>query len=904
MSQKCPKCQSDNPATATFCADCGTQLPSIEDIEVTETMETPKEELTTGSTFAGRYQIIEELGKGGMGRVYKVLDNETNEKIALKLIKPEIAADKKIVERFRNELTTARKIAQKNVCRMYDLGKEKGSYYITMEYISGQDLKGLIRQTGQLTVGKAVSISKQICGGLTEAHDLGVVHRDLKPNNIMIDQGGNAKIMDFGIARAVKGKGITGSGVMIGTPQYMSPEQVEGKDVDQRSDLYSLGIILYEMLTARVPFEGDTPLTVGVKQKTEIPKEPKELNPQIPDDLNRVILKCLEKNQENRYQSAGELRSELERIEKGFPTTDRVIPERKAITSKEITVTFGMKRVLFPVIAIAVVVITVFLFLWKKGPTFDPNLVAVGIFENQTGNPELENLGRMACDWITQGVKETGQFEVVPVSAVVTISQEFQKGDYVQSIARETDAGKVISGTYYLQEDTLQFQSQITDTREKQLLYALDPISGPADKLDETMARLQQKVTGALAFLNDESLSVLLQLGVKPPTFDAYKELKIGYETFLGGEQERSVTHMNRAMTLDPDFKYPMAAIAAYYMNYGRWDELKELYDRAVEIRKELDPMTEIYVIDYAGARLRGDREGQYRAMRRTADLYGTTYFNYTIALNAYWINRPKEAIKMLKALDLDEPWVSDWTGYWSVLTWAYHMLGQYEQELKEARRGRQMLPERWSSLSNEVGALSALGRIDEIDRVIEESFEFPPSQSWNPGELMHIAGRGLRAHGYHEASLKILDRALVWYEGRPQDVKKTLGHRYEVARILYYLEKWEESHEIFEGLYDENPDEIPYLGYLGTNAARMGNKEEALRISEELKTIDRPYLHGENTYWRSRIAALLGEKEQAIELIRDSLLQGRTYGILYWNMDYEGIEDYPPFIEIKKPKG
>ena len=159
MAKKCPKCESDNPGTATFCADCGTQLPSIEDIKVTETLETPKEELTTGSTFAGRYQIIEELGRGGMGKVYKAIDVEVNEKIALKLIKPEIAADKKTIDRFRNELKFARKIRHKNVCQMYDLGTAEGAYFITMEYVVGEDLKRLIRKMGHLSPGQAISIA-------------------------------------------------------------------------------------------------------------------------------------------------------------------------------------------------------------------------------------------------------------------------------------------------------------------------------------------------------------------------------------------------------------------------------------------------------------------------------------------------------------------------------------------------------------------------------------------------------------------------------------------------------------------------------------------------------------------------------------------------------------------------
>jgi serine/threonine protein kinase len=457
MTIECPKCQQENPDDTAFCGKCGTKFDT--DIGPTKTIETTKEELTTGSIFAGRYKIIEELGKGGMGKVYRVFDQKLNEEVALKLIKPDIASDKKTIERFKNELKLARKISHKNVGRMYEFLEDKDTHFITMEYISGQDLKGLIRQTGQLTVGKAISIAKQICDGLSEAHSLGIVHRDLKPNNIMIDRDGNAKIMDFGIARALKGKSITGSGVSIGTPQYMSPEQVEGKDVDQRSDIYSLGIILYEMLTDRVPFEGDAHLIVGVKQKTETPKDPKEINERIPDNLNHLILKCLEKDRENRYQNAVDIRSDLDNLELGLPTADRVIPERKTVTSKEVTVTFGMKKVLSFATAFVVIVIVAILLIWKKSPKLDSDLVAVGIFENQTGNTELDNLGRMACERIAQGVKEIGLFEVVPVQTVVMVSQEFQKGDYVQSIAQKTEASTVISGTYYLQGNFFQFQS-------------------------------------------------------------------------------------------------------------------------------------------------------------------------------------------------------------------------------------------------------------------------------------------------------------------------------------------------------------------------------------------------------------------------------------------------------------
>jgi len=190
---------------------------------MTETLQTPVHELTTGSTFAGRYQVIEELGQGGMGKVYKVFDIDIKEKVALKLLRPEITLNKEAVERFSNELKLARRIGHRNVCRMFDLGRAEGTTFITMEFVPGEDLKSFLHRSKRLSIGTALSIVRRVCEGLEEAHRLGVVHLDLKPGNIMIDKDGDAKIMDFGIARSLSGRGITGAGALIGTPEYMSP---------------------------------------------------------------------------------------------------------------------------------------------------------------------------------------------------------------------------------------------------------------------------------------------------------------------------------------------------------------------------------------------------------------------------------------------------------------------------------------------------------------------------------------------------------------------------------------------------------------------------------------------------------------------------------------------------------
>ncbi len=295
---------------------------------------TPHFGLGRGAKFAGRYLVIEELGQGGMGKVFRVEDTKIKEDVALKFLKPDISSNKLSIERFRNELKLARKISHKNVCRMYHFGESDGCLFITMEYVPGEDLTCTLRRVGLLSPAKAVFIAGQIIDGLMEAHRLGVIHRDLKPKNIMIDREGSVRIMDFGIARILNVKGFTTAGTLVGTPEYMAPEQVSGKSVDRRSDIYALGIILYEMVTGQVPFQGETALSTAWKHKHEQPRHPEILNDQVFPELSRTIMKCLEKRPDKRYQEASELKADLEAIHTMLPQTDKIIPEKKSSMEK------------------------------------------------------------------------------------------------------------------------------------------------------------------------------------------------------------------------------------------------------------------------------------------------------------------------------------------------------------------------------------------------------------------------------------------------------------------------------------------------------------------------------------------------------------------------------------------
>ena len=903
---KCPSCQTENPADSKFCKECATPLPASRPSSplATETLEAAPQELTTGSLFAGRYQVIEELGHGGMGRVYRALDKKLNEEVALKLVRPEIAADRATPERFHNELKLARKISHPHVGRMYEFMEEAGAHFITMEYVPGQDLRGLIRQTGQLTVGKAIAIGKEICEGLAEAHKQGIVHRDLKPSNIIIDRAGSARIMDFGIARSMAVKSRTGAGVMNGTPEYMSPEQVEGKEVDPRSDIYSLGIILYEMLTGRVPFEGDTPFTVGVKQKSETPKNPKVLNPNIPDDLGGGILKCLEKDKSNRFPSATDVRAELERVEKGLPTTARIAPERRPFTSKEVTVKFQPKKLIIPTLAVIAVIVAAVIFWPKKEGNLDPNLIAVAVFENKTGDPKFDPIGNMAAERIMQGVTQVGQFSVAPMPPAEALAAESKGKDRLRALAEVTKAGKIVHGDYYLQGETLQFHAWVQDMAARKNIVPLEPASGPIADPAAALEPLRLKLMGGLACFFDPMLKSFFSMMKEPPNLEAYREYVECGKSFLRGDYQKAVEHGLLAAEHDPKLKMALFHVAVAYLNQGQSAKADEIAKEITKSRAELSTQERL-LWDWLEAILRGDNEAQLRLVRQLVGSEEGWVWNYQNALDALRNNYPREAVAVLANYDPYNPVWKDWSvNYWWVLTWAYHQLGDHKQELKEARRSRKQYPDNLEILSYEAWPLAALGRTKELQKLFEESKTLPPQEGYSPGNIMLWAGRELRAHGFKEDSIRVLNQALQWFEARPEQEKASPTNRFDQAVTLYILRKWAEAAQLFERLHIDVPDKVDYLGYLGGVAVQMGNKEEALKISKQLEEDQRPYLFGNPTFWRARIAALLGDKEGAVNLIRQAMKEGYDYSSLHPCEDFESLADYPPYIQLMKPKG
>ena len=274
--------------------------------------------LQPGQTFGNRYEIKSVLGVGGMGMVYKANDRELGETLAIKTLKPEIvAADNNALERFKSEIKLARRIAHRNVVRTYDLGEISGVYYISMEYVEGKSLKELIRERGRLPASAVLPIAKQLCRALEVSHEEGVIHRDIKPQNMVVQADGVLKVMDFGIARLAtrpKESGHTEKGMVVGTPEYMAPEQLMGDELDARADLYATGVVLYECLVGRVPITADTPIALIARVLEEVPQAPSAVIPDVPPALSELVMWVLAKDREQRPRSAAELHARLDAI--------------------------------------------------------------------------------------------------------------------------------------------------------------------------------------------------------------------------------------------------------------------------------------------------------------------------------------------------------------------------------------------------------------------------------------------------------------------------------------------------------------------------------------------------------------------------------------------------------------
>jgi serine/threonine-protein kinase len=547
----CPRCRTELSADSRFCASCGEPLAGSES---TQTMAEAGPIFAPGDLFAGRYRIIDEAGRGGMGIVYKAIDTKIEERIALKILAPEIAHDPRALERFRRELKSARLVTHKNVLRVHDLGESEGIAFLTMEFAPGQTLKSILAMAVNFDPKTALNYARQICDGLAEAHRAGIIHRDLKPQNLMIDDRNRLRIMDFGIARPMAGEGPTREGVRIGTPSYMAPEQAEGRKVDARTDLYAVGAILYEMLTGRLPFERHPTSTPPSHRKTGHPPPPSTINPLVPASLDAVIQKCLAEDPGGRFASAEALNEALASVAAEIdPAESAMMTPPPLAENASRRARRGFRPAVVAAGLIAAAALTFFLLSrrdslpWPEG--WDARLAVLPMSDTSPARDQA-----MFCNGMTHDLRDK-----LGAAGGLKIISEFSSNQFVEKPSGPTEIGRILGarhildGRLNLQDGVLSVKVLLGDARTGRVWTM--PYNGRAG---EYFAIQDQIVADVMEELKDYRASAVppTPSPADPASIEAYTEY------LMGRRFESRYRELDAALDFEESARFYRAALA------------------------------------------------------------------------------------------------------------------------------------------------------------------------------------------------------------------------------------------------------------------------------------------------------------------------------------------------------
>ncbi|PYX48018.1 MAG: hypothetical protein DMG83_02755 [Acidobacteria bacterium] len=491
--------------------------------------------LESGAILAGRYEILDTLGEGGMGAVYKARDLELDRMVALKVIRPELAKHPSIIERFKKELLLSQRVTHRNVIRIYDLGEGDGVKFITMEFIEGEDLRSLIHERKKFPPEEAVHIMEQVCLALDAAHQVDVIHRDLKPQNVMRDKAGRILVMDFGLARTLQGDGMTQTGALVGTMEYMSPEQALAKELDQRSDIFSAGLIFYELLTGVMPYRADSALASLIRRTQERAKPISDHDSTIPQSLTNIVSKCLEREPAARYQTAKELLADLEAWQgkraAGAIAFPSVAPWGQTIPWQWIG----------GIAAILVLAVAGFLFRDKFRPSHKTSAlanpeVALAIlpFRNATQDSSLDWYGPTLADMLSTDVGQSSHLRTISPDRLhqalsdlrITANASIDPS-MVNHIADWTGADTVVWGQYAKFGDQIRVDATLRDLkRNRQVPLKIEKVSekdipGAVDRLADT---IRQNLSVSQDILSELKASSYQPTSKSPEALRAYNQ--------------------------------------------------------------------------------------------------------------------------------------------------------------------------------------------------------------------------------------------------------------------------------------------------------------------------------------------------------------------------------------------
>jgi tetratricopeptide (TPR) repeat protein/predicted Ser/Thr protein kinase len=676
---------------------------------------------TPGEMFDRRYRIIEEIGCGGMGRVFKAKDTELNITVALKIIRPRLSANPLFIEQFKKEMLLARSISHENVIRIFDLGEAHRTKYISMEYIKGQNLKEFLHASGTLAVETVVHIARQIGEALKLAHAKGIIHQDLKPANIMVDQSGRVYIMDFGLARAVYEADAGKPGEAAGTPQYMSPEQAKGEKIGQASDIYSYGAILYEIATGRPIFKADTRAEYREKHVSERPVPPAKVNPRLPKQLEHIILKCLEKDPARRYQNIAEILADLNQLERTGAATFAGWAKSRWV--------YGLTTVFFLVVAAFVYYFLINPRLPPVPPGKSPSL-AVMYLTNNTGDKSLNYMRQTLSELLIADLLQSQYVHVLTGDKTYGILKTLNlldapaySSEELKKVAAKAKVDYILQGSFTKAKDEFRINTSLHRADTMEVMQAEREQWTGDDSMYSMIESLTRKIKEdiklpAEALAKDIHRELRTITTASPEAFKYYVEGKRLYE-----EQkfEQSLKALERAVSLDQEFAMAYRLMAEDYDYLRNGEQYEKYMSKAMSLLNRVSDREFYMIRGFAASSPREavdiykkllalypedtDALGELGAQYRNLEEWPLAARQFEKILNIDNTNElAYENLSMIymaqgdyqKAVDLLKSRLdafSGWFGFHNRLATAYLCLHQYDLALEEARKAGAIEP-------------------------------------------------------------------------------------------------------------------------------------------------------------------------------------------------------------------
>jgi len=902
-AMNCPQCSTVNPDYAESCSHCGSLISgSTDTVQVTDTTA-----LSPGADFGTRYRIVSLLGQGAMGRVYKAFDKDLERAVAIKVVRPGMMAESDALRRFKQELLLASKVSHKNILRIHDLGEVGETKFISMAYVEGSDLNKIIQQSPKMPFERILSFAEQLADALAAAHAEGVIHRDLKPQNILVATDDHLYVSDFGLAKSFEqdAVGMTRTGVFLGTPLYMSPEQVEGKPADQRSDLYSYGLILYEMATGAVPFSGDSTFKVMYDRLKTKPKSPRLQNPEIPAWFDRVIMRCLEKDPQARYQNADAILADL-RGSRATTSASRSIQITLPQFSDRSWIWWaGGGLLVLAALAFAIPPVR-HLILPHGGGTQTGSQVA-GVPALSAGRfvailpfkvlGDQQSLGYMAeglNEALSAKLFQLKDLHMASDASLTNISDK----DPIEKIARSLGVNLIVDGLIQGDASQMSIIVNLHDVADGKKLWSQQFSGVPKDILSIEDQISTQLVSALQIKPTDEEMA---RASERPTdNVDAYDLYLRGRQAMKGPDRSKAaqsaLDYYQQAIEKDPGFAlaYTGVADASLFMYDDKKDSFwaQKALGAAQRAEQLKDNLPEVHfalgsVYQETGKTAQGIAE-----LKRGLQLAPNSDSGYERLGTAYaQAGEQEQAIETFKRGIEVNPY------YWVLhneLGRAYFSIGENEKALDEFKKVTELEPDNVTGWNNVASLYERMGRYQESIPAYQKSLELSPT--WLAYCNLGVVYTFLKQ--YPEA-IDALQKSVALAPNQ----EACVGNLADAYRYSGQTDKANETYEkaialAFQEL-QVNPQNTGDMGDLALYFVKKGEPERAMEFIQRARAIDKRDV--QLIFNQATVEALANKPTDAMSTLRDALSKGYPAKDVQSNPDFAAFQNRPDFQALIK---